>query len=415
VFKRFVGVCIAINLINFLRAQETFHSLYAEDARVFLPERIELGVVNSLFEQHSGYLNLYPRIVFALAAFVSLENTPLFVAIVVNCSTALLVTLVYLNWRSVFKSKRLLLLSSCGVALTPILGLSSLGNASYFHFQLLASSILLIASPDLKMHRKTKFIIYCLTILSDPLFFLLPMMMVVRSYKDSLFINSTRIHQTILLIACAAQGLNIGITSKANRPLSTSDFNLIESFYLFFDRVVGSTLIPFFGFIDNNSRDDLQKLAMRLLASVLVLGIVFYVAMNKSKLSSDRNLYSGFVISAMYFFVGALTIAPEARYAVVPGIVLWFTFGYVFDSFFTEKLILQASVQTWIVVIVSSTFSPSSVFLEKVDWQQQIKNAREYCVSNKLQSIEITGRPVKVPSGEEQHSFTLSCENLKEN
>ena len=92
--KRFISICIAINLFNFLRAPEIYRSLYAEDVRIFLPERIELGVMQSLFEQHSGYLNLYPRIIFALASSVSLEHTPLFVAIAVNSSTALLLLLV---------------------------------------------------------------------------------------------------------------------------------------------------------------------------------------------------------------------------------------------------------------------------------------------------------------------------------
>jgi hypothetical protein len=371
--------------------------------------------MQSLFEQHSGYLNLYPRIIFALASSVSLEHTPVFVAIAVNSSTALLLLLVYLNWKSVFRSQNLLLLSSLGISLTPILGISSLGNATYFHFQLLAASLLLIASPDAKMHRNTKSIIYVITALSDPLFFLLPMMMIIRLRKKRFNLKSMIAQQTFLLIACAIQGLNMITVSIGNRPLSTNDFNFLESFYLFFDRVIGSTLIPLFGFIDSSSKEDLQKLGMRLAASALTLGVVAYVAKRKAKLLSDSDLYYSLLIASMYFLIGAFTIAPEVRYAIVPAIVLWFVFGYVFDSYLSEKMIVRAAVRTWIVLNVFTSLIPSPTFLEKVEWRKQIEDARLLCKSDKLKEIKITGRPISVARGEVPHGFSLNCTKLMEN
>jgi hypothetical protein len=55
------------------------------------------------------------------------------------------------------------------------------------------------------------------------------------------------------------------------------------------------------------------------------------------------------------------------------------------------------------------------VFLESVEWREQIIDAREFCSTNKLQEVEFTGRPVKIASGEVQHGFSLSCEKLREN
>ncbi len=413
--KRLLAWSLLINAINFLRAKETFISLYAEDVRVFLPERINLGIFGSLIEQHAGYLNLFPRIIFAFSAIVDLEYVPLIVAILVNVATAFLVTVIYLNWKPVFKSTKLLLFGSSGIAIIPILGISSLGNPTYFHFQLLASSLILLASPQYDLYVKSKTLIYVITALSDPLFFVLIVMVVMHLKKRVVSSKKLQFQIFAFTIACAIQGITMIAVLKSSRSVSSDDFDIIETTYLYFDRAIGATLVPFFGFIDNSSKDNMQILFLRLIVSIGSVGLLLYMATRKSRQSSSKYLYLSFSLASIYFVIGAFAIAPETRYAIVPGIVLWFLIGYIFDGYEFKGKKQVRIFQVWILALIASSQFPSDAFLKSVDWRGQVKRASIVCESNLQSSIEIFGRPAEVPIGDKRHSAIIKCANIKGN
>ncbi|BDZ51502.1 hypothetical protein GCM10025867_37430 [Frondihabitans sucicola] len=135
------GVLIAILLALVARLRlppEVRATVWAEDGRVFLHERYDLGVFGSLFHPYQGYLQFVPRILTDIATAVSpLDHFATTVTALVCTASGIVACLVFWCSRDVVSSPWSRAALASITVLVPALPIEVLGNMANFHWLLL--------------------------------------------------------------------------------------------------------------------------------------------------------------------------------------------------------------------------------------------------------------------------------------
>jgi hypothetical protein len=125
--------------------------VWAEDGRVFLGQRYDLGVASSLFHVYAGYLQFVPRLVTDVATLVEpLSSYGLVVTRLTSLITGVIAGLVFVCSRDVVSSRWARVALASITVLAPMLPLEVLGNSANIHW------LFLWLAPWLLLFRPTR-------------------------------------------------------------------------------------------------------------------------------------------------------------------------------------------------------------------------------------------------------------------
>ena len=412
---------LIILLINALRVPSGLLNFWAEDGVVFYSDVINKDFPQRLFIDSGGggYLNLSGKIIAEFVGMFPIEFAPVVNFIFVNLVYAILLVVIYSRVNLYFKTKTFLFLFMGFFIFVPIASYDSLATSINLHFFLLFTSFIILFAKESKPSLVSHTIIF-VTCLSDPLAILLiPAIAVliilkkkftahVLTYAFSLFI------QVVFIIKFFGDSTRVvGL-----------DPSIIKTVYLFMDRVVGSSLIPNWGFIDGQAFQSggiSRILIIRLIASFVVLVVLVYLIfvarpLNIDPLKNGQNFLVGFMLLTfiVYWTVAGLFFNPEPRYAIFPSLCLVLIFLMSLDSIVNnwkniriERFLLFVT-SILFIFIFTSAFQVSNIRNTDQIWSKQITAGKTACQDVQLQQVEI-----EIPPRKNDLLLSLNCKLLR--
>lgn len=325
----FVLCWFAVGLTLKLKLGSAADAIYAEDGAIYLQEAIDFPFPEDFLIPYAGYTDITARVLGNFVSLFPLEKYTLAILFSVSFVLTSIGFLVYISSRDTIRNFRLRVLLSVGLILLPIGNFESVGNITNLHFYLMAGCLFLLVGKNIPQTRNFFGVFFIiLSSLSTPLMiFYLPIIMisVLISTKHRVRFAFHRYHFA-LIIGIALQALFIIIMAPGERG-SHFSLNLSRTVYLFFDRVIGSSVVPLWGFVSSeNLTNGLQDLILRAIigAFIFILTILllnFLYKQHQSQLLFPITLIVGLLF---YWLTLGLLFAPEPRYAIFAGF-LFFT------------------------------------------------------------------------------------------
>ena len=195
--------------------------------------------------------------------------------------------------------------------------------------------------------------------------------------------------ESALLIGLFVQFLFILARAFGDRT-STGTNSLAKAGYLYLDRVVGSTFVPWWGNVSKSTISPMPSilptsiyLVLRaLLTLILLLSFALYVLKYRQKSREISVLITGVFLSGVfYWFVVGVLFNPEPRYAIFPSFSLILLVFYFYgnldktkNSKLKERVIITLVLLTWI-----GSWSPSAHRTEGPNWATEFAKAQAKC------------------------------------
>lgn len=410
----FVFSWFTVGLTLRLKLGSAADAIYAEDGAIYLQEAIDFTFPKDFLMPYAGYTDITAR---ALGNFVSLFPLEQYtIAILLCVSFVLTITgfLVHYSSKDTIKNFRLRILLSVGLILMPIGNFESIGNITNLHFYLMAGCLFLLVGKSLPENRNSfgvSFII--LSCLSTPLMiFYFPIVFtnILIYIKHRIKFELHRYHLA-LIVGIALQTLFIIIMAPGDRSSNLSP-NLSRTIYLFFDRVIGSSVVPLWGYVSSeNLNKGFQELILRGIvgAAIFFLAIVvmiFLYRQHRSQLIFPMTLVIGLIF---YWLTLGLLFAPEPRYAIFASFLFFTALIAMFDiatkgssktlNLFFITLICTA---TWL-----GSFTPSAFRTTGPTIASQISPLDKLCLT------EYSTASIRLIPINAQWELKLNCDKIR--
>ena len=412
---------LLILLINALREPSGLLNFWAEDGVVFYSDVMNEDFPQRLFVDSGGggYLNLSGKIIAEFVGMFPIGFAPIVNFIFVNLVYAILFVVIYNRLNLYFKTKTFLFLFMGFFIFVPIASYDSVATSINLHFFLFFTSFIIIFTKEGKSTLVSHSIIF-VTCLSDPLAILLiPAIAVLIILKKNLHTHLfTYTFSLLIQVAFIVQ-----FFGDSTRVVGL-DPSIIKTVYLFMDRVVGSSLIPNWGFIDGQNIESggISKiLIIRLVASFIVLSLLVYLlitarSLNVTPFREGQNFLVGLMLLTLgtYWAVAGLFFNPEPRYAIFPSLCLVCVFLMSLDSIgsnFKENKIRRFSLciaSFLFISIFASTFQVSNIRDTNQIWSDQLAAGKAACKDGKLLQVEI-----EIPPERNNLLLSLNCKMLR--
>jgi hypothetical protein len=179
-----------------------------------------------------------------------------------------------------------------------------------------------------------------------------------------------------ILTAALGQRKPTGINSPA------------EVAYLYLDRVIGSTVIPFWGMVSTSTQSPLPDLIdksnylmLRALAAISVLLVIALLIIKYCQFTADQRLILLVVLGTgltQWLVVGAV-FNPEPRYAIFSSFCLFFGLVYCFQNLRVENTKVGFAVLTVLLLTWVGSWVPSTLRTEGPNWRTEIHKAELNC------------------------------------
>lgn len=391
-FVVFLFLWAFMTVILKLKLGSAADKVYAEDGGIYLQQAIDLPFPRDVLKPYAGYSDITARL---LGNFVSIFPVQSFTRVILlTVSLVLTLTgyLLFLSSKDVFPSKVLRIVSALGLILLPIGGFESFGNITNLHFYLMSGCLFLILGTTFHQDRfYLGSIFIVISCLSTPLMvYYLPILMIhffllrlnrisfrITRYHIALFVGITLQFVFVFTLALGDRGSNL------NHSLS-------KTLYLFLDRVIGSSLIPFWGYVSGADLDaNFQNLLIRGMIAAFTFGILVLIFVIRYRSQTQRQVLPVSLTVGMIFYW--LTIgyffAPEPRYAIFAGylflVAVILTVGNSFDNNkkrLATNLMVSVIILTWV-----GSFIPSSLRTVGPTVTEQIANSADVCKSKNTQ------------------------------
>ena len=401
-----------------------FDSFWAEDGAFYSQALVEAFPID-FFISGGGYVIFVSRILSNLVANFPVYYAALANAVLLCCILGFLAQRIYKNLAFIVQNSTHRVLISLSILLLPINNFETIGSGTSLHFILLFVTLIICLSASRKLKISiVDAVVVSVSFLSDPftILCLTPLILGKTSHLRAFWR-----HRFSLLLLWGTSFLIqswMVYTIYSDTPRKLTDApSLSKTVYLYFDRVVGSTLIPNWGSVSSNTFIDGRVTLFLVFRAFLTL-IVFTVflsitvrAYRKSrKFGRDFDLQSIlFLLLApgVYWLLASFMINPEPRYAVLPGMSLLVIAVYLISqSFDFEESIFKKKVYSGIASVLIVTlwlvsFSPSERRDNGVTWRSEVTQARLECQSDKSELATLRILPV-----DHGWSITIRCSTL---
>lgn len=412
---------LVILLINALRVPSGLLNFWAEDGVVFYSDVINEDFPQRLFIDSGGggYLNLSGKIIAEFVGMLPIGLAPVVNFIFVNLVYAILFIVIYNRLNLYFKTKTFLFLFMGFFIFVPIASYDSVATSINLHFFLLFTSFIIIFTKEGKSTLVSHSIIF-VTCLSDPLAILLIPAIAVLIILKKNFHTYLLTYAFPLLIQIAFVVQFFGDSTR----VVGLDPSIIKTAYLFMDRVVGSSLIPNWGFIYGQTFESggvSRILITRLIASFVVLSVLVYLIfvarpLNLNPNNNGQNFLVGSMLLTLsaYWTVAGLFFNPEPRYAIFPSLCLVLIFLMSLDSIVSNQKNIKIGkfilfVASFLFIsIFASAFQVSNIRSTDQIWSEQISAGKAACKDGQLQQVEI-----EIPPRKNDLLLSLNCKLLR--
>jgi hypothetical protein len=371
-----------------LKLGSAIDKIYAEDGSIYLQQAIDLPFPHDFFIPYAGYTDIIARLLGNFVSLFPLQAYTRMILVTVSLVLTLTGYLIFLSSKEVIHSKVLRIVAALGLILLPIGSFESFGNITNLHFYLMTGCLFLLLGSKLPQDRfYTGCLFIVVSCLSTPLMIyyipiLLIHILVLRLNNIRFRFNS---YHASLLIGLALQFLFVFAMAYGDRG-SNSIQSLSKTVYLFFDRVIGSSLIPFWGYVSGSDlNNNLWNLLFRGMMAIIVFSIFIFMVVVNFRNQADRLVLPLSLILGMTFYW--LTIgyffAPEPRYAIFAGYLFLVAIILTIENSdkqtkkrWPTRLLISVIFLTWI-----GSFTPSSYRTTGPTITEQIANSIKICKS----------------------------------
>lgn len=395
-------------------------NFYAEDGLLFYQTAKDFSFPNDFLMPATGYSILVSRIIGRLITFFPVNILPQVNFIFVCIFIAFFCTVILRNLSNLISNNFLRVLSSLSLILLPIINFELMASSSSLHFLLLfPATLILINLRNGESINGADIFVLALTFLSDPIsIIVLPALIKIESIKISKLLHSNNKIIYIIIFCCIAlQGLYVAYSlSQGHRGISGNG-SILKTIYLYLDRVVGSTLIPNFGFVSSNdfvsglltSKLLLRAGATIVISTIIVSMVVYLWRKSKNDVTVVRrplqNIVLLFVVSSFYWAFSGYFFNPEPRYAIFPGLCLVAIICILFDVCASQKMIinhgfiwLKKSGVVFLLFLFISTWlfsiKPSPIRTTGTTWESELVTARNSCNNLGQENVNLHILPI---------------------
>ena len=434
IFRNTVKFYFLITFAYGLKVPMAYLNFYAEDGVLFFQDANDLPFPLDFLKPATGYIILISRIIGRLNTLFPIEILPFVNFIFVCISIAFICAVTWSNLANLIYNNYLKLICCCSIIFLPIINFELMASSSSLHFLLIFPTILILINLRNKFSiSNVDIFILAMTFLSDPLSIMCITILVkpenLRNWK--FIYNKSKKAYMVIIISAAIQSLYATYSlAMGSRRISNSS-SLLKTAYLYLDRVVGSSLIPNWGFVNSNdvvSGIFAEKIIMRGgIALIIIFGLIFLILQLYRKITIDRiaiyqpleSIIILLVVSVSYWFFAGYLFNPEPRYAIFPGMCLIAVILVLVDSFTKEefsKKILGFSVQKSGALFISGllistwmfSIKPSAIRIEGPTWKSELISARIACDYSNQEFAKLRVIPITV-----NWFVTLKCTKLK--
>jgi hypothetical protein len=397
-----------------------FRKVYAEDGALFLADALKYKFPTDLIEPAAGYSTLIMRIGGRFVSIFPLE----YAAIMSGIFTAICLSILaagiykYNNFKDDnFWGRFTLALS---FLFLPLAAFSAVGNiANLYVYFMTASAVFLYYHEKTKGETFYKCFVLLIAALSLPLaIFLLPIMLH-RIYLDKKATTSLKILMSDLafIIGIISQFVFIAITSFGER-VPNAPQSIFKVVYLYFERGIGISTIPKWGFISNpngvvqyeNSIEILQSLQVRVVMVLVVfalLALTFYRNVSKIPRKVRSQLVVITALGFMYSMLIGLFFNSEPRYMIFTSFLTFWAILLLMESQGSSKLRLLSI--NFLILVIFAGLTASIHRSQGPEWKPELAKAQQMCMTSKgLKEIEIRTLPIDT-----NWKVVIACKKLR--
>jgi hypothetical protein len=406
---------IIITTIYIIKVPVAYSNFYAEDGALFFQEANKLQFPLDFINPAGGYLILVSRIIGRAVSFFPIDIVPVVNFLIVCLFLAFVCAVTWQNTQHLIRQFHLRTFCCLSIILLPIMNFELLASSSSLHFILLFPAALILTKVRSNQEiTNIDFLVVALTFLSDPtsIFLLLILLKTEAIKKCSLVIQKIKFLYLLICSCVFIQCIYVfhSLDTGARRLENISSFS--KALYLYLDRVVGSTLVPNWGFVSSADISDgifTLKLFIRGTITLVIIIMLLYLLLNllqwKKKGGSkySHQTYNAFILLLapfVYWMTLGYLFNPEPRYAFFPGLCLVVVVLMIVDGLSTGDpdinfgsesfrkygaiFVMSLFTMTWVF-----SFSPSPLRTEGPSWREELKIARELCHTQKLDSARL--------------------------
>jgi hypothetical protein len=401
-----------------------FDSFWAEDGAFYSQALVET-FPSDFFISGGGYVIFVSRILSNLVANFPVYYAALANAVLLCFILGFLAQRIYKNLAFIVQNSTHRVMISLSILLLPINNFETIASGTSLHFILLFVTLIICLSASRTLNISiVDAVVVSVSFLSDPFTILcLTPLILGRTSQLRTFWR----HRFSLLLLWGASFLIQGwmvyaIYSDTPRKLTDAP-SLPKTIYLYFDRVVGSTLIPNWGLVSSNIFIDGRVtlfLVFRAFLAFVIFAVFFLVTTRiygkSRRFGKDFDLHAIlFLLLApiAYWLIASFMINPEPRYAVLPGMSLLVIVVYLISQSFDldgsifKKKVYPGITSVLIVTLWLLSFSPSERRDSGVTWRSEVNKARLECQTDKLELATLKILPV-----DHGWSITIRCSTL---
>lgn len=386
-----ISIWVFISGLLVVKIPAAFSKVYAEDG-LALQVALEKSFPHDFLLPYAGYFDVVWRSGGRVAAMLPLEYAS---------QTFFFFNTLMLSWiaLTVFHASSEFIHSrvsraffSLSLVFLPIASFESIANTTNLHFFFMSACLPIFLRKGFTRYETYTFSFFVLVAtLSTPLMiFYFPLIVFLRwSSKFPKRLSRPKLTESAWVVGILFQTVFI-LTFALGDRTSLGINSIGKSSYLYLDRVVGSTLIPWWGNVSQGTPSIAPNLfpapvylGLRALFAFAILSLLLlWIVKSTSKKSEVRVIATGVLLTGFFYWliVGTL-FNPEPRYAIYPSfgllLILFYSKGgceerrmskSYFPAMFTIILL------TWI-----GSWNPSSLRVNGPTWISEYKNAQVKC------------------------------------
>jgi hypothetical protein len=398
-----------IIITYYLKIPMAYQNFYAEDGMLFYQQAKDLSFPTDLLTPSTGYLMLISRIIARIVVLFPLELSPVINFVLTCYFIAIFCAVTYKNLANFITNNFIKIFVCFSIILLPILNFEVLAASCGLHFILLFPAVLIFINFRSKLPiSNLDVIILLLAILSDPTSFFCALVLLqpINSKTWRSFELKIKYIYASILICLSLQFFTV-INSLYNGDRAIQrNSSFLKTIYLYFDRVIGNSIIPNWGFV--SSADFATgmfnaTLILRGGVSVIIVVLVSIFILKlwnlKNNCVMNRQLKINLPLllasSIAYWFFCGYFFNPEPRYAIFPGLCFITAVLMLIDISIQKGINIAIRFHSWYISLIAIlfiliwgfSFTPSAQRTSGPTWVSELNSARFECINNKNTEI----------------------------
>ena len=385
------SIWVFISILLYIKIPEAFTKIYAEDG-LSLQTALEKDFPDDFLLPYAGYFDIVWRSGGRVASFFPLHNAAQSIFLFNTLALTWITLTLYHASSEHIRNRSSRTIFALSLLFIPIANFESVANTTNLHFFFMAACLPIFLRNFTKQVEKDKFSFFVLvSTLSTPLMlFYLPLIMYLRFINTkSKWYSRLKPTESAFLIGLFVQFIFILTRAFVDRT-SSGVKSISKAGYLYLDRVVGSTFIPWWGDVSKSTVSPVPNIlptsiylvSRALLAlSLLLFCAICFLRSGKKSQEIAALIVGVFLSGVLYWLVVGVLFNPEPRYAIFPSfslvLLIFYFHGYLFKGKnfkLHERVIIVLILLTWI-----GSWSPSTHRTEGPNWATEFVKAQANC------------------------------------